>query len=306
VGVPRDDEVPVVDDDTRESARTLAAEGAARVGVEIADLHRLSDLRAASRLLDAVWGRDDSAGAIMPTEALTALAHAGGQVTGAFAGTTLVGVTAAFVGAFPSGALRLHSHVTGVAPEASGRGVGRALKLHQRAWCLERDIIHVRWTFDPLVRRNAVFNLVALGARAIRFERDVYGPMADARNAGLPTDRLVADWDLAGPRTGAALSGRAAAPDVAALRRSGATPTLTVGTDDEPVRSPADAPRRLVQVPADIEAIRARDADLARAWADAVRGELGAAMEVGARVTGISRDGWYVLATPTGTQELLG
>jgi predicted GNAT superfamily acetyltransferase len=289
-----------------DDAETLAAETAARAGVDVVDLHRLEHLQAASRLFDEVWGRAGSAGAVMAPEALTALAHAGGQVSGAFRGRELVGATAAFVGVFPDGEMRLHSHVTGVAERATGTGVGRALKLHQRVWCLRRGIARVRWTFDPLVRRNAAFNLVALGARAVSFEHDVYGPMADARNAGLPTDRLVTEWELEGPRVRAALEGRAAQPDVAAVRRAGAEPVLRVGDDDGPVESPSDAPRRLVQVPADIEAIRLVDPGLARRWAEAVRGQLGGAMEAGFRVTGFSRDGWYLLAVGDRTEELAG
>jgi predicted GNAT superfamily acetyltransferase len=303
--VPRKStKAPRVPPSASDDAAALAAEAAARARARVVDLHQLEHLRAASRLFDEVWGREGSAGAVLAPEALTALAHAGGQVTGAFRGDELVGATAAFVGILPDGQARLHSHVTGVAARATGTGVGRALKLHQRAWCLRRGIAHVRWTFDPLVRRNAVFNLVTLGARAVSFEHDVYGPMADARNAGLPTDRLVADWELQGPRVRAALAGRAAQPDVGAVRRAGAEPVLRVGDDDRPIVTPSDAPRRLVQVPADIEAIRREDPELARGWAQAVRDGLGGALDAGFRVTGLTRDGWYLLAADNRTEEL--
>jgi predicted GNAT superfamily acetyltransferase len=294
----------VTDPDPATEATTLAVQAAARADVRVADLHGREELEAASRLLDRVWGRDAAAGAVMPHEALTALSHAGGQVTGAFRGDELVGATAAFVGVFPDGEIRLHSHITGVVPEATGAGVGFALKLHQRAWCLHRGIPRVRWTFDPLVRRNAVFNLVGLGARAIAFERNVYGPMADARNAGLPTDRLVADWELESPRVRAALTRRAAAPDIAAVRRGGAHPALEVGPGGHPLRHDTGAPRRLVQIPTDIESLRREDLGLATAWAEAVREELGGAMDAGFRLTGVSRDGWYLLAAGDRTHEL--
>ena len=45
---------------------------------------------------------------------------------------------------------------------------------------------------DPLVRRNAAFNLNALGTRAVAFHPDFYGPMGDAINAGDASDRLEA------------------------------------------------------------------------------------------------------------------
>jgi len=77
-----------------------------------------------------------------------------------------------------------------------------------------------------------------------------------------------------------------------------------VADGDEPEVRTTNVARRLVQIPTDIESIRARDRDLAAAWATAVRATMGAAMREGARVTGITRDGWYVLAPPAGVSEL--
>jgi predicted GNAT superfamily acetyltransferase len=284
-------------------ARQVADQTAEAAGVVLRDLHDHGPMGAVSALFDAVWGRAGEAGAIMPPEALTALAHAGGQVTGAYRDDRLVGATAAFLG-LDDGEVFLHSHVTGVVADAVGAGVGRALKWWQRAWCLERDIARVRWTFDPLIRRNAVFNLVHLGARVVAYEQDRYGPMQDERNAGNPTDRLVADWHLTEARVAACAGGRSAEPDVAALRRGGAAVALEVDADGAPHVVATDAPRRLVQVPPDIERLRHDDRDLAAAWAAAVRATLGGALDAGFRVSGCTRDGWYVLAAQRTVDEL--
>ena len=294
----------VVTPEEIEEAAALTERAAASAGITVRDLHEPAELASASALLDRIWGRGPEQGPMLAPEALIALAHAGGQVTGAFAGEDLVGATVAFVGLSQSGTTHLHSHVTGVVAEVAGRGVGRALKLHQRAWCLRRGVTEVRWTFDPLVRRNAVFNLVTLGARAAEYRRDVYGAMSDARNAGLPTDRLVAVWELTGPRTLQALAGRAAEPDVTAMRRAGAAVVLDVGDDEQPVVTRSDAPRRLVRVPADVEALRRADPQLADRWSQAVREQLGDAMAAGMRIGGVTRDGWYVLAASRGVEEL--
>jgi len=291
------------------SARRTAREAADRADIEVADVHHHVPIRDAVALFDAVWGRDAQAGSIFAPEALTALAHAGGQVTIARrrGNGEVVAATAAFLGRdHVTGAVHLHSHVTGVVAGEEGRGIGQAMKWHQRAWALERGITQVRWTFDPLLRRNAVLNLARLGAGVGRYLEDLYGPMPDARNHGLPTDRLEAVWDLAAPRVRAAAEGRGATPDVAALRGAGAQPLLDVGSDDEPVHTPTNAPRRLVRIPADIEQLRSDDPDLARSWTDAIRATLGAAVTAGARVTGCTRDGWYVLAEPAGVQDLRG
>lgn len=289
-----------------DEARATAQDAAASAGVSFEEVHGHTLAQATSRLFDEVWGRGAQAGAVLSGEALVALAHAGGQVTVARRDGALVGATAAFLGRdHATGRTFAHSHVTGVVAPAQSSGVGRALKWHQRAWCLERGIEEVRWTYDPLIRRNAVLNLLLLGAQAAHYEHDVYGPMDDARNRGLPTDRIVVSWRLDAPRTRAAAEGRAAAPDVAALRRAGAEPVLDLDADSgRPLRSPTDAARRLVRIPPDIEAIRAEDPGLARDWAEAIRATLGEAMRARARVTGVTRDGWYVLAPPAGITEL--
>jgi predicted GNAT superfamily acetyltransferase len=293
------DPATLVADAQRTAARAAAAAG---IGIDEVHDHRLA--ATASDLLDAVWSRET--GSVMSPEALIALAHAGGQVTVARSDDgTVLAATAAFLGRdADTGAPFLHSHVTGVLPGQAGRGIGTALKWHQRAWCLARDITEVRWTFDPLVRRNAVLNLVILGAQVARYDRDVYGPMADARNAGLPTDRLVASWVLDAPRVRAAATGRPASPDLDGLRRAGAEPVLSVGPDDAPRHHDVEVARRLVQVPADIESLRTRDRDLAVAWADAIRRALGDPLTAGARVGGLTRDGWYVVTTAGGVAEL--
>lgn len=293
--------------DLAADARRTAREAADRADLEVVDVHDHAPIRDAVRLFDAVWGRDAAAGSIFAPEALTALAHAGGQVTLArrCGDGEVVAATAAFIARdHGSGAVHLHSHVTGVVPAAEGRGVGQAMKWHQRAWALERGIGQVRWTFDPLLRRNVVLNLARLGAGVGRYHEDLYGPMPDARNHGLPTDRLEAVWDLAAPRVRGAAQGRVATPDVAALRRAGAEPLLDVGPAQEPILTPTSAARRLVRIPADIEGLRRDEPTLARAWTDAIRATLGVAVAAGARVTGCTRDGWYVLAEPVGVRDL--
>ncbi len=288
-------------------ARTTALQAASHADIEVEDAHTHARLRDAVLLFDEVWGRNAQAGSIFAPEALTALAHAGGQVSLARrrADAQVVAATAAFLGRdHVTGTVHLHSHVTGVVAGEESRGIGRAMKWHQRAWALERGIREVRWTFDPLIRRNAVLNLALLGAGVNRYLVDLYGPMPDARNHGLPTDRLEASWDLTAPRVRAAAEGRVATPDVEALRGAGAQTLLDVGENEEPVHTPTTAPRRLVRIPADIERLRREAPEVGRAWTEAMRATLGAALGAGARLTGCTRDGWYVLAEPAGVREL--
>jgi predicted GNAT superfamily acetyltransferase len=118
---------------------------------------------------------------------------------------------AGFILAYPGirdGKPYLHSHMAAVLPEFSDLGIGRKLKLAQREDALARGISLVEWTFDPLQTKNAYFNICRLGAVARRYLTDVYGSTSSPLHAGLPTDRLVAEWDLRSQRVVGILAGK--------------------------------------------------------------------------------------------------
>lgn len=234
----------------------------------------------AAELLVNVWGQK-----LMDPGLIRAFSFSGNYVAGAYLGDELVGVAIGF----RTGDGDLHSHVTGVVAGAQKRGVGRALKMHQRDWCLERGIGHVVWTFDPLVRRNAYFNIHKLGAIPVRYLRDFYGAMEDDVNDGLPSDRLYVDWDLRNPAP-------PVPPPSADLVAAGAG-VLLDQADDEPLPAAVDElpARVLVAVPADIEALRGARPVVAGLWRLAVRSALQRAFDAGYSITGITRDGFYVL-----------
>jgi len=94
------------------------------------------------------------------------------------------------------------------------RGLGTRLKMAQRQEALERGIQLMEWTFDPLEIKNAYLNLRKLGATAHRYEVDFYGVSSSRLQGGLPTDRLVAEWQLDSPRIEAILESHQAAPKV--------------------------------------------------------------------------------------------
>ncbi|MST35254.1 GNAT family N-acetyltransferase, partial [Acidimicrobiaceae bacterium USS-CC1] len=178
-----------------------AGDAATRAGVRVGLLRRPPDLVEAHRLLAQVWGGEPDVG----PDLLRAIGFAGGCVAGAHRDGTLVGVSVALVGWHPDDpAPHLHSHVTGTAPEAQGGGIGFALKQHQRAWALAQGFGEVVWTFDPLLRRNAWFNLARLGAGAPEYLVDFYGDMLDPVNAGQGSDRLLVRWRLDSPAARAA------------------------------------------------------------------------------------------------------
>ena len=101
----------------------------------------------------------------------------------------------------------MHSHIAGVTSAARGRDLGFALKLHQRAWALRCGVPVINWTFDPLIARNAHFNLRKLGGRPVKYAVNYYGEMPDAINAGDETDRMLLRWELGSAEARAACDG---------------------------------------------------------------------------------------------------
>ncbi|MDQ4005739.1 MAG: GNAT family N-acetyltransferase [Actinomycetota bacterium] len=254
-------------------------------GIVVRPLESLEDARAASALIDRIWGERRVMGAPL----LRAMAAHGGQVLGAFRGEEMLGAQAGLVG-IVDGKPVLHSHITGVAPEAQHEGVGFLLKVAQREWCLERGIEVVTWTFDPLVARNARFNLYKLAAVADRFYPDYYGPMNDSFNRGDRSDRLEVRWDLNSERATAAVRGKREEAGVV----DGAI--LLDATDRKPRLDEAvEGPQLLLRIPLDYHELRGRDQGLADAWRTAVRDALELVMGRGYVARGFLRDGTYVL-----------
>ena len=263
-------------------ATQAAVAAAAAAGVVIRELHQPPHLLAVQRLFEEVWRPAGGDPPPVTAGLLRALGHGGGYVVGAFAGTRMVGASAAFFTAPPDPAL--HSHITGVAPGGQHRGIGFALKVHQRAWALARGVPVVVWTFDPLVARNAWFNLAKLGAQPTDYLEDFYGPMTDAINAGMASDRVLLTWVLDDPAVAAACAGHPRQPGPAGA--PGAEVALAVGPDLEPVARQTGAPLVTVAVPPDVEAL---GPGRRRAWRAAVRQALGERLAAGATVAGFLR-----------------
>jgi predicted GNAT superfamily acetyltransferase len=156
---------------------------------------------------------------VVPSQMYVVAAKIGGQVLGAFVEGTMAGFILAYPG-IRDGKPYLHSHMAGVLPEFRDLGIGRQLKLAQRDDALVRGISLIEWTFDPLQTKNAYFNICRLGAVSRRYLADVYGSTSSPLHAGLPTDRLVAEWYLDSPRVVDTLTGKVPArvPRVESVR----------------------------------------------------------------------------------------
>lgn len=187
---------------------------ATNTAIVIRHCHGLAEFERCIELERIVWGGSDLD--VVPLPLFVVTHETGGQVLGAFAGREMIGFTMAMPAfhARPAGPQQifLHSHMTAVLSEYRDRGVGRSLKLFQRQDALERGIRLVEWTFDPLETRNAYFNLMRLGAVVRRFIPNCYGITSSPLHAGMPTDRLIAEWWLDSPRVNSAVQSEKPAP----------------------------------------------------------------------------------------------
>ena len=162
-------------------------------GIIVRHCRTLEEFEACLQIERTVWAAADID--LVPLPIFVVMAHTGGQVLGAFDGGRMVGFTLAFP-AYQNGRLLLHSHMTAVVEGYRDKGVGRRLKLFQREDALSRGIELVEWTFDPLELKNAYFNLERLGAVVREFLPNAYGITTSPLHAGMPTDRLMAQWWL--------------------------------------------------------------------------------------------------------------
>jgi predicted GNAT superfamily acetyltransferase len=173
--------------------------------VTIRHCHTIPEFEEMVELEVRVWefGERD----VVPSQMYVVAAKIGGQIFGAFLEDRMAGFVLAYPG-IRDGKPYLHSHMAAVLPEFRDLGIGRMLKLAQRDDALARGISLIEWTFDPLQTRNAYFNFCRLGVVARRYLIDVYGHTSSPLHAGLPTDRLVAEWHLDSPRVTDILAGQ--------------------------------------------------------------------------------------------------
>lgn len=253
------------------------ASAAARADVQV--LSDTIDLDVARWVCDEVWPSGTGATQIQPN-LLRAMVHAGGYASIAFRDGSPVGAGIGFVGRHrtPQGWHdHLHSHMVAVLEGYRDQHIGVAIKQHQRLWCLEQGLDTIVWTFDPLVRRNARLNLIKLGIDVEGFEPNFYGEMDDDINRGDPTDRLFAWWRLNSERASNAAAGKLAPVTVEQWKNSD---------------------MRVIELPADIVALRSSDPHSAEQWRFAVRRQLEQNLVEGYRIIGITTDDAYLMERP--------
>ena len=230
--------------------------------LEVNQIVSISQQAMAREVFDQTWLINGSTE--ITSNLLQAMVHTGSYLSGAYIENKLVG--AAFAFPATNGGLHLHSHMTAVLEEYRDQGVGYALKIDQWHWAKKNNFSEISWTFDPLVSRNAKLNLIKLGVNISSYHPNFYGDMPDALNAGDESDRLMVSWKVVG--------------DNPVQRELLLTP------------KPNDI---LIQIPADIVAIRSKDRQENLRWRRKVREQFLQAFEKGGQVVGFSANSEYVV-----------
>jgi predicted GNAT superfamily acetyltransferase len=182
-----------------------ATTSAMKQAIRVRMVEQAQEMSVCVELQQRIWGYAPID--TVPDQIFIVAKKTGGQVMTAYHGDTPVGFALAFAG-MREGLGYLHSHMVGVVDEYQNRGVGRLLKLAQREDALQRGISLIEWTFDPLQLKNAHFNIERLGAVVRHYIPNLYGRTSSPLHAGLPTDRLVAEWWVRSQRVEEVLGGR--------------------------------------------------------------------------------------------------
>jgi predicted GNAT superfamily acetyltransferase len=244
----------------------------------------IADFLACQEVQRQSWGiADDSY--IVPVATMVGAQHHGGLVLGAFLpGGKAVGMSFAFLGKIDV-RLCLYSQLTGIVPGHQGRGLGFLLKSAQREAARRENIPCVAWAFDPLQAGNARFNLDKLGAVAIHYHENMYGPRSDALNRNTPTDRLIAIWETEPAPTPRRTFAENDATRIIYVSQDPDGHLIPAGTS-----LPTPAAPLLLEIPDDINRLRRERPALAERWGKVIRKAFQEAFGRGYRAVGFLRD----------------
>lgn len=145
---------------------------------------------------------------LSPRRHLIVSRQAGGWTLGAFVADRMVGFVHHLTGVRGNNEVFGYSHMMAVAKDYQNKGVGARLKWAQRDRALRDGRELIKWTWDPMMARNAHFNLNRLGAIVETYLDNFYGvDYGTDERPGLPSDRLSATWEIDSARVHALAQG---------------------------------------------------------------------------------------------------
>jgi predicted GNAT superfamily acetyltransferase len=181
---------------------------------------------------------------LSPRRHLIVSRQAGGWTLGAFVAARMVGFVHHLAAVGANNQIFGYSHVMAVAKDYQNKGVGARLKWAQRERVLGEGRTLIKWTWDPMMARNAHFNLNRLGVIVESYADNFYGMDYNLEQAlGLPSDRLFATWRLDSARVHALANGSAAAIDAEPAARVEIPSNWTTLVKQDPQRARAEQAR---------------------------------------------------------------
>lgn len=272
----------------------------ARDNIILRRLASLDDYEACVALQRATWGADFSE--VVPVAILKVSQRIGGVTAGAFdTRGEMLGFVFGMTGV-ENGRLVHWSDMLAVRADAQGRDLGFRLKCYQRELLLPLGVETVYWTFDPLVARNAWFNITKLGAGIAEYVENMYGETDSPLHAGLGTDRLVVAW----PIQDAAVAARLARANTDVAEAADNAPMVNVRQRGDQVEPSHDtslpgAPKVRIAVPPDIHALQQTVRAAGQRWRASTRRAFQHYFAHGYRVDTFDREtATYVLARTVG------
>jgi predicted GNAT superfamily acetyltransferase len=222
----------------------------------------LDDFQKCVDLERRVWKNDDID--IMPVRLYQVSKACNAPTIGAFASSGRLVAFGHTTIALRDGNVAYHSHMLAVEDGLRDSNLGYKIKLAQRRHAVEAGVALIFWTFDPLISRNAHLNINKLGAILRRYERNYYGQgVSTGFDVEVPTDRVIAEWWVSSDHVGSVLSGQIPKPE------------KVTGE---------------IEIPDDMDIIRARSASEHLEWRLRVRREFEAQLAAGAVACGFARD----------------
>ncbi len=264
--------------------------------INYTELHTIDEHWAVVELQKAIWGENGFDP--VPTHVLHAVAEHGGLLVGAWDDAKLVGFGIAFCARHGHTPL-LWSHIAGIHPHYQNQNIGFHLKQFQRNWGLENGHEIIGWTFDPLQRGNANFNLHRLGAISNTYKINIYGEMTDQLNKGLQSDRLAVTWNLNDERVAQLAQGTEPTPILSDYRDDQFL--IRFGQQDLILHKEllaTEGKHYFVEAPCTINTLKQENMELAKHWQLALRDMFLSAFAAGYWVVDfVKQDNrcWYVL-----------
>jgi len=178
--------------------------------INIREIETIEGFQECVELQRKVFGSPDLE--ISPVRHLLVAHYAGGFTLGAYFEEKLVGFVLSLPMFRENMERAFYSHMTAVDAEFQSLGIGARLKWAQRERSLAVGVKYIKWTFQPVLARNAFFNLERLGATISEYKPNFYGTGAEANEKKkqveeVDSDRLFADWFLDSPKVTALSKG---------------------------------------------------------------------------------------------------